>query len=458
MRMEDDRSHVTQRILNLTLEIIHLLTGESLPLVKSGDQVTITLPPFHSMKPKRQNMQKILEVIHKMIGLLTGESECNVTLKEEIDDDDVVELSAGHKDLNKDILRESTYNRNPPDRCPLPLYSQDSTQEGQEIPHHHQGEDLMTIHGQMKDEEEVYVTGYQPSTEEFLMVTIEGEEIPTEISPVYGQGDKKNVADLSGHHPGEDPFTRNIYPLHQNVHSDPQAVGGGVLLQMDKLFSCTDCGTQFSHKSSLRVHRRSHKSEELFSCLVCGKCFVHMYDLTAHQRFHTDEKLYSCSLYGKSFLHSSELDTNQKSQVDEKPYSCTECGKCFLRKQDLIRHHRSHTGEKPFLCPECGKCFSQKSHLSRHQRCHTGEKPYSCPECGQCYPRKSQLVRHQIYHTGEKPYSCPECKKSFVYKSDLVAHQRCHTGEKPYVCPECGKCFSKKSDLTRHQHSHKAYQ
>ena len=28
MRMEEDRSHMTEKILNLTLEIIYLLTGE----------------------------------------------------------------------------------------------------------------------------------------------------------------------------------------------------------------------------------------------------------------------------------------------------------------------------------------------------------------------------------------------------------------------------------------------
>ncbi|CAI9623575.1 unnamed protein product [Staurois parvus] len=30
---------------------------------------------------------------------------------------------------------------NPPERCPRPLYSRDSTQEGHTIPHHHQVDD-----------------------------------------------------------------------------------------------------------------------------------------------------------------------------------------------------------------------------------------------------------------------------------------------------------------------------
>ncbi|XP_073450859.1 oocyte zinc finger protein XlCOF8.4-like, partial [Aquarana catesbeiana] len=72
-RMKEDWSHMTERILNLTLEIIYLLTGERFPHVKSGDHMTITVPPCDSLKPERHNMEKILEVTKKMMELLTGE-------------------------------------------------------------------------------------------------------------------------------------------------------------------------------------------------------------------------------------------------------------------------------------------------------------------------------------------------------------------------------------------------
>ncbi|KAM5125251.1 gastrula zinc finger protein XlCGF66.1-like [Mantella aurantiaca] len=130
--MEEDQSHMTERILNLTLEIIYLLTGESYPLVKSADQVTIMVPPPHSLKPERNNTKKILEVTQKMIGVLTGEEW---------------EYLEGHKDLYKDVMMDNqppltspdgSSNRNPPERCPRPLYSRDSTQENLTIPHHHQ--------------------------------------------------------------------------------------------------------------------------------------------------------------------------------------------------------------------------------------------------------------------------------------------------------------------------------
>ncbi|KAM5140317.1 uncharacterized protein ACMZJ9_014135 [Mantella aurantiaca] len=222
IRMEADWSHMTERILNLTLEIIYLLTGESFPPAKSGDYLTIRIPPPQILKSTRDNDQKILEVTQKMVGLLTRESgnlsgskanvkkeikeeshesdvleeselpkhknlyqdtivkssnyrnppekylhpqnswdstqkghnyrkyyqngnlrDYNIVIKEEYIEEDekytvMEEFSAGYKDLYKDIVMEPPSKRNPPDRCPRPLYSWDSTQEDLTIPHHHQ--------------------------------------------------------------------------------------------------------------------------------------------------------------------------------------------------------------------------------------------------------------------------------------------------------------------------------
>ncbi|XP_018428366.1 PREDICTED: gastrula zinc finger protein XlCGF53.1-like [Nanorana parkeri] len=73
MKMDMHQAQMTERILNLTLEIIYLLTGGSFPLLKSGDHVTITVPPCDSLKPERPDMEKVLEVTKKMMELLTGE-------------------------------------------------------------------------------------------------------------------------------------------------------------------------------------------------------------------------------------------------------------------------------------------------------------------------------------------------------------------------------------------------
>ncbi|KAM5141452.1 uncharacterized protein ACMZJ9_015214 [Mantella aurantiaca] len=56
---------------------------------------------------------------------------------------------------------------NPPERCPRPLYSRDSTQDDLTIPHHHQDEEVKDIKVEVKkEEEETMVRGDQQSMEE----------------------------------------------------------------------------------------------------------------------------------------------------------------------------------------------------------------------------------------------------------------------------------------------------
>ncbi|XP_073467843.1 uncharacterized protein [Aquarana catesbeiana] len=430
----------------------------------------------------------------------------NIVVKEEYKEEDeeygvMEEFSEGHTNM-----MEPPNTRNPPERCPRPLYSQDSTQEDHTIPHCYKSGDPINIEFEVKvEEEETSMRDDQQSMEEDgITGTFIEEDTPTEISRVDGREMRKTSEDcltlspdckvededITQYSPGENPASSNVHlaphsidgPSYSSYPEEPQTVRDGTVLPTEKRFSCTECGKCFPSKSHLNVHKRSHTGEKPYSCPKCEKCFSVKSSLDTHQRLHTGEKPYSCPECRKSFSQKSSLRKHQISHTGEKPYSCSECGKYFSLKSNLYTHQRSHTGEKPYSCPECGKCFSQKSNLFTHQRSHTGdklfscaecgkcfsqktnlythqrshmeEKPYSCPECGKCFSQKSYLYKHQRLHTGEKPYSCPECGKCFSGKSNLYTHQRLHTGEKPHSCPECGKCFSVKSNLSRHQRSH----
>ncbi|XP_073467571.1 uncharacterized protein [Aquarana catesbeiana] len=435
-------------------------------------------PPERCPRPlySRDSTQEGHTIPHHHQSGILGDD--NIDVKEEYKEEDeeygvMEEFSEGHKDM-----MEPPSTRNPPERCPLPLYSWDSTQEDYTIPHYYKSGDPIDIEFEVKaEEEERYVRDDQQSMEEDgITGTFIEEDTPTEISTVDGREMRKTSEDcltlspdckvededITQYSPGENSATSNVHPAPHSVDGpsyssypeEPQTVRDGAVLPTEKSFSCTECGKCFCSKSKLNRHIRSHTGEKPYSCPECGKCFRFKSKLNEHIRSHTGEKPHSCPECGKCFSQKSHLYNHQKSHTGEKPYSCPECGKCFSVKSHLYTHQRSHTGEKPYSCPECGKCFSQKYNLYTHQRSHTGQKPYSCPECEKCFSDKSSLYRHQRSHTGEKPHSCPECGKCFSVKSHLNIHQKSHTGEKPYSCPECGKCFSQKSSLSTHKRSH----
>ncbi|XP_056388374.1 oocyte zinc finger protein XlCOF8.4-like [Hyla sarda] len=443
--MGEDRKQMAERILNITLEIIYLLTGENYTLAKkipdeeeerSMSKTPIMEFPSHSLTNKNSKEQKILELTNKIIHLLTGEVpiRCqDVAVYFSMEEWEYLE---GHKDLYKEVIMDDHKSLISLDGDSVTNITEDYQVEEIEIK-----EEVITEEKEMMWRS-MYMEEYEEdgqqckeketpqdiSTEDDYTRKSKGQMIlPLDYPFEYNNTDGgQSIAtffhsalysrDLST------DTTMERGPSFAESQNDQQVSGR----KRGKIFTCSKCGEQFLTKVSLSTHKIIHRNEKRFSCSECWKCFGKKTDFVKHLRTHTGVK----------------------------PFLCSECGKSFSVKATLVEHQRCHTGEKPFSCAECGRCFAMKSNLLRHQRIHTGLKPFSCPECGKSFSQKTDLERHLRIHTGEKPFPCLECGKCFNHKSDLERHLRIHTGEKPFSCPDCGKCFNRKSNLCEHQKTH----
>ncbi|XP_075205300.1 uncharacterized protein LOC142311094 [Anomaloglossus baeobatrachus] len=501
--MDKCRSQMTKKILNLTLEIIYLLTGEDYgPLKKFGlctsskntsstsgigkTQNPAMMPPPHSFHKEKK--KGILDLTKQITELLTGEVgvRCeDVTVYFSMEEWEYLEE---HKDLYKDIMEthQPVTTRALEQSVNLPQRVSSPSSEMRDYTQHYPGASIKEEPLPF-DEEKVKLSHVNTTLDSVQdpTIPINKDSLQEEhsLEPYSAKTNKQLSAPctkLPASWAKEDATNSTISPVIAQTPFKSSCMKKGTLgldrgnRRVQNIFNTTDPTKQLSPLSMKEgmglcgVHpSRAFCSEQLpdpieehqvkekpHLCITCGKYFRCFSELLSHQRCHTGEKPYMCFLCGKAFSLKRNLLSHIRFHSGDKPFCCSQCGKSFISNSHLIEHQRIHTGEKPFSCTECGKCFITKSDLIRHHKIHVVDRPYPCSDCGKSFKRNSDLIRHLRIHTGEKPYSCLECGRAFTLKSNLSVHKRVHTGEKPYSCSECRKSFISKSQLLIHQKTH----
>ncbi|XP_063287938.1 oocyte zinc finger protein XlCOF7.1-like isoform X3 [Pelobates fuscus] len=504
-----DKKQMTERILNLTLEIIYVLTGEDYVVVKKqSDSATdcislcgsekshsVDSPPTPVLN-EQNNDQKILEPTNKLLHFLTGEApeRCeDITVRFTMEEQDCLEED--QKDYREVVIENPQHldsqdrsgTRNLTEKRHKPPLMLSSTEREHPIKQHYPMDrrdgmfsmqckeeenpaDINTAGGDTQKDRSCNVEDFQKRICEqtssdglsssrvserchnphFSQDYIEDDDgISQDFQMVQGDG--------MFHLPcKEEEIPTEISPEDESIHWESPAEGHPVF--------------SVSESISKNSNMMGNEPEDIFTnqsppgqslrkptAILENHPGLHNEfhltnshkELLDHLNAAAHQTLHREKL-GRSLLFKSKTVPFQKR--GRRQYVCPDCGKSYKDNAYLLKHQRVHTGEKPFSCSDCGKSFTHKSTLVKHQRLHTGV--FSCSDCGKCFSDKTGLIIHRRIHTGEKPFVCSECGRRFTQMPHLVAHQSTHKSNRPFSCADCGKCFSIRSVLVAHQMVH----
>ena len=207
---------------------------------------------------------------------------------------------------------------------------------------------------------------------------------------------------------------------------------------------CDTCGQRFAHVSYLKSHQRSHSQDRRYSCQECTKKFAHAVSLRHHVAMaHADtgqHERFSCHQCGRSFPTMSQVRVHVRTHVTEESTESLQCGSCgevsnsaSALAQHLLTVHGSLGGSNvsdsghQYACNVCGRLFSQPGNLRRHVLAHLAQRPSQCTVCGKKFTQPSNLKAHLRTHSAERPsFSCVACAMTFADKSTLRKHAQHH--------------------------------
>nr|AAI60763.1 Unknown (protein for MGC:180066) [Xenopus laevis] len=456
-------------MVNLTLEMIYLLTGEHyIPRKKSDDGGALHAPGSVIQKENNKNDKKILELMSNIIQLLTGEVAIrthHVSIYFSLDEWDYIK---GNKVLYEEGIKED-------------LQQQHSLGWEFDVTSDTAANDIKEEAASFEERDQSDCS-IDPLTEQ-----IQGTDTPT---PIMGCSLNNTPADGYLVIKKEEPSWEEEKQLAEQT----QGTDASTLMGWRRSLKCSlfpkdtsdvikeeldSCETDHNYCSINTEHTLgTDQSASIMGCSLNTNSSHYVSngikeESTSRERESqsdyravnipvpgTDQttmgsgySLYNKHLdisnYGKTINDSKRTPRLRKPPVQGK-LRCSVCNKLFRTKTILTRHQRIHTGERPYACSGCGKRFARVCTLTVHKRIHTGEKPFICTDCGKRFSSLSQITEHRRIHTGEKPFSCSDCGKCFAHRATLKKHKSVHVGEKLHACTQCGKCFPSLQLLNEH--------
>ncbi|XP_048003139.1 zinc finger protein 883-like isoform X2 [Leguminivora glycinivorella] len=157
---------------------------------------------------------------------------------------------------------------------------------------------------------------------------------------------------------------------------------------------CEECDASFASAAAYDLHHRRKHLNQPFS--AAGRRTLHREPSVPGQ--------FVCEQCGRILPSRTSLRYHKRDHKTAKPHACRQCPKSFSTKRALDWHIRSHTGEKPHQCPDCPLAFSIKSNLKRHHKAvHLGlRNSVPCSICGRVFTTNSCVRIHiNTVHHGQ---------------------------------------------------------
>ncbi|OCT58866.1 hypothetical protein XELAEV_18001355mg [Xenopus laevis] len=496
---EEEERGKKERMVNLTLEMIYLLTGEHyIPRKKSDDGGALHAPGSVIQKENNKNDKKILELMSNIIQLLTGEVAIrthDVSIYFSLDEWDYIK---GNKDLYREGIKEE-----PQKLRPMDCEHAASDNNGSTVPKTNPSKTVAegaVVCGDRNTTNPDISPPKQPPKENCIK---SGSPASKGGSHAVECGLKSLPEQVQGRHRSNPliicSLTDSTSPDYISNDIKPDflckkriRLDNGIKTLTEKIHT-TDASTSafgrsldsgFPVSSLSRAIKEEPVSWEERSHSGCS-----MNPLTEQiEKTNTFTPImgysFKNSLSANYYLNGMKEEVTSfeggtrsicsinplADQIQRNKISAPVMGCGLNNRASALQPHvyskklkSNATCLSPlntpllqvmYCCAVCHARFASYKDLVSHLITHTEEKTISCSICGKSFKRHAEYIRHQKIHTGEKPFICSECGKCFKQRSELNLHRRGHTGEKPFSCSECGKCFKRRSIVVEHQRIH----
>ncbi|XP_018424873.1 PREDICTED: gastrula zinc finger protein XlCGF48.2-like [Nanorana parkeri] len=503
-----DKSHVTERILSLTLEIIYLLTGEGYTVVnKSSSQVTPGSHPHLPGRSTRINSKKILEVTNKIIELLTGE----VPIRYQ----DVTVYFSMEEEKEPESKQLYSPTRKP--KTPCESYVKDKSDDlkthtvcfskhpisGLCKPKTKNRADKLAEAPNLGQHEATTAPKCTQYTQTELDHNREGSPFCEDDDVIYSTA--------------EDPITEMPEPLDEPNCSDdddddclmtiePESEMEGNMVRSHSHASTAQKSAEVNdrqsvwHPSCVSSYKKSHTALNHTEIEYPSDCIIEVPSLCPEGSV-THMDIYAASDGRPGPYRPTQTSEEAKNVIFSNVFTPADFTQDELTsiKQELVTWEEESLSFQEIYLPvkhiqegTAGGALASRSnnlhvnfgatHIKMEREEADSVEGYQPQEQAQeafvdvCieedskdsisseklstsqtllnYAKYGENFNSELGYATPPMYNCPDCKRSFSNSSNLAKHQLLCRGRKPHVCSGCGKCFASASYLVIHERIH----